>query len=224
MNTFFRNISSLLTSLLFIFGLAGCDQIKGFLPKNAASDAVMVNAKSPEQALQSVQAAFAAGQFKESLSESKTYVDVSGPLQAKFAYEAAKSSAKIGNTEDALRFLEQAITPLGLETTQLMFEPAFESLQQNPAFLVLITKQGGQNNSEVNSGLDDKETDPSAEKNSQNKTTTTSTTTITTTTTTNSNATASQATAPKKKTNNSDVHISKGGNEVRAGDVHIKLP
>lgn len=222
MNTFLRVLTSLFTSFVFLIGLTACDQIKEFLPKNAASEAVTINAKTPEQALQSVQAAFAAGQFKESLTEAKTYVDVSGPLQAKFAYEAAKSSAKTGNEEDALRFLEQAIAPLGLETTQLMFEPAFESLQQNPAFLALITQQGGQNNPKVNSGLDDKETDPSAEKNSQSKTTTTTTTTVTTTT--SSNTTASQAAAPKKKANNSDVHISKSGNEVRAGDVHIKLP
>ncbi len=213
MKIFLRIFTLFFASLFFTFGLVACDQIKAFLPKKNGSEEFSATSKSPEQALESVKAAVAAGQFEKSLSEAKTYAELNGPLQADFAYEAAKSSAKIGNTEDALRFLEQAIEPLGLETTQLMFEPAFETLQQNPAFLILITKQGNKTASENNSVSDQ------GQKNSHSKTVVT-TTTITTTST---NAVASQA-KPQRKSNNGDVSISKDVNEVRAGDVHIKLP
>lgn len=219
MNTTFRLLNSFVLGILLVLGLSACDKINQYLPKSAASSPDVVTTKSPEQALEAVQKAFADGQFQQALTEAQAFVDKNTPLQAQFAFEAAKSSAKLGNAQEALRYLEQTIKPMGLETTQLMFEPAFESLQSNPAFLTLITQQGAQSNEQSNSS-----SGSNAGAGSQNQTTVTTTTTTVTTTQSSNKAVASQPAAQQKKPKKPDVFISKDGSEVKAGDVHIKLP
>lgn len=179
--------------------LWGCDQINERL--------TVLTGKKPEDALSIVTQKVSMGQFTEALQEAERYLNQEGPLQPKFAFAAAKAYAQLGNVDAALANLTIAIRGLGLSTDDVMFDPAFRSLQTNVRFLALLTDTTNASTEihsitvRTDSGMATQSSKPTA--------------------------------APQPKPERgivvdsgagTSIQMNRHGTEVRAGDITIKLP
>jgi hypothetical protein len=109
---------------------AGCEQARRDI-------AAVISPATAQDVLKNVRQKIADGNFKAARDEGEGFLGANSDATGLLAWELSKACVQLGDNEQGIRFVEQAIRARAVSGIDLMSEPMLEPVRSDPRLLAL---------------------------------------------------------------------------------------